>query len=54
MKNKFKKLMGALTVLCMALSLLNPEPTQAKTKKGKSGSISYEAHDTGNGVILIL
>ncbi len=54
MENKFKPLLVAVIALCMLLIQFNPEQAQAKIKKGKSGSISYEAHDTGSGVILIL
>lgn len=54
MKNKMKKLLSTVLALFMALTIISPLQTQASVNKGKSGSITYEAHDTGNGVILIL
>lgn len=53
MKSKTKKLLSAILMLSVVLSLISPIQAQAK-KSGKNGGISYTAYDTGNGVVLIL
>lgn len=52
-RKKFALCVAVIAAFALVLGL-GAQSTKAAVKKGKAGSITYEAHDTGKGVVMIL